>query len=95
VECIEVASQRDMGSIIAKINVEMQRLLMCSIHPRSDPARPFTTGGAHASISTQAIRFLQSYSFILVSNVTDPKSAHCSRFPLLQSHQPAVRRSAC
>jgi hypothetical protein len=75
----------------------MRRLLMCSIHPRSNPAHSFTAGGtsAHGSISTCAIRYLQNYSFILVSNVTHPRSAHCSRFPLLQSHQPAVRRSAC
>jgi hypothetical protein len=86
-----------MSGIIAKINVEIQRLLMRLIHPRSNPAHSFTAGGTstHASISTQAIRYLQSYSFILVSNVTDPKSAHCSHSPLLQSHQPAVRRSAC
>jgi hypothetical protein len=97
VECAEVESQRDMCGIIAKINVEMRRLLMRLIHPRSIPAHSFTTGGTstHASISTCAIRYLQSYSFILVSNVTHPKSVHCSHFPLLQSHQPAVRKSAC
>jgi hypothetical protein len=86
-----------MCGIIAKINVEMRRLLMRLIHPRSNPAHSFTTGGTstHASISTCAIRYLHSYSFILVSAIDHPRSAHCSHFPLLQSHQPVVRRSAC
>jgi hypothetical protein len=46
----EVESQRDMSGIIARLNVDMRRLLMCLIHPRSNRAHSFKKGLKHSCI---------------------------------------------
>jgi len=79
--------------MIARMNVEMQGLLMRVTHPRSNPAHSFMCSSTHAFISKQAIRVLQSYSFKFIFNLRYPRSAHCSHFPLIQNRQPAVRRT--